>query len=31
MLTMAMDLSAKQGREVKLPMDPAELMAGLEA
>lgn len=31
MLTMAMDLSAKQGREVELPVDPAELMAGLEA
>lgn len=30
-LTMAMDLSAKQGREVELPIDPAELMAGLEA
>lgn len=29
MLTMAMDLSAKRGREIKLPIDPAELMAGL--
>ncbi|NNE83336.1 MAG: Gfo/Idh/MocA family oxidoreductase [Alphaproteobacteria bacterium] len=28
-LTMAMDLSAKRGTEVKLPIDPAELMAGL--
>ena len=28
-LTMAMDLSAKRGAEVKLPIDPAELMAGL--
>ena len=31
MLTMAMDLSAKQGKELKLPIDPAELMAGLNA
>ncbi len=30
-LTMAMDLSAKLGTEVKLPIDPAELMAGLNA
>ncbi len=30
-LTMAMDLSAKQGKELKLPIDPAELMAGLNA
>lgn len=30
-LTMAMDLSAKRGEELKLPIDPAELMAGLEA
>lgn len=30
-LTMAMDLSAKRGTEVALPIDPAELMAGLEA
>jgi predicted dehydrogenase len=29
MLTMAMDLSAKRGKEVTLPIDPAELMAGL--
>ena len=29
-LTMAMDLSAKRGAELKLPIDPAELMAGLE-
>jgi len=28
-LTMAMDLSAKRGTEIKLPIDPAELMAGL--
>ena len=28
-LTMAMDLSAKRGAEVALPIDPAELMAGL--
>jgi myo-inositol 2-dehydrogenase/D-chiro-inositol 1-dehydrogenase len=28
-LTMAMDLSAKRRAEVKLPIDPAELMAGL--
>ena len=28
--TMAMDLSAKRGTELKLPIDPAELMAGLE-
>lgn len=31
MLTMAMDLSAKRGAELKLPIEPAELMAGLEA
>jgi len=31
MLTMAMDLSAKRGMELELPIDPAELMAGLEA
>jgi predicted dehydrogenase len=31
MLTMAMDLSAKRRKEVALPIDPAELMAGLEA
>jgi predicted dehydrogenase len=30
MLTMAMDLSAKRKKEVELPIDPAELMAGLE-
>ncbi len=30
MLTMAMDLSAKRGRELELPIDPAELMAGLD-
>ena len=30
LLTMAMDLSAKRGEEVELPIDPAELMAGLE-
>jgi myo-inositol 2-dehydrogenase / D-chiro-inositol 1-dehydrogenase len=29
MLTMAMDLSAKRGKEVRLPIDPDELMAGL--
>jgi predicted dehydrogenase len=29
-LTMAMDLSAKRCAELKLPIDPAELMAGLE-
>ena len=29
MLTMAMDLSAKRGKEVKLPIAPEELMAGL--
>ena len=29
-LTMAMDLSAKRGAELKLPIDPVELMAGLE-
>jgi myo-inositol 2-dehydrogenase/D-chiro-inositol 1-dehydrogenase len=29
-LTMAMDLAAKTGKEVKLPIDPAELMAGLD-
>ena len=28
-LTMAMDLSARRGAEVALPIDPAELMAGL--
>ncbi len=31
MLTMAMDLSAKTGKEVKLPISPDELMEGLEA
>jgi myo-inositol 2-dehydrogenase / D-chiro-inositol 1-dehydrogenase len=31
MLTMAMDLSAKTGKEVSLPISPEELMAGLEA
>ena len=31
MLTMAMDLSAKTGKEIKLPISPDELMAGLEA
>jgi predicted dehydrogenase len=31
MLTMAMDLSARQGREIKLPISPEELMAGLSA
>ena len=31
MLTMAMDLSAKRGSELKLPIEPDELMAGLEA
>ncbi|MDG2034447.1 MAG: Gfo/Idh/MocA family oxidoreductase [Rhodospirillales bacterium] len=31
MLTMAMDLSAKTGREIELPIDAAELMKGLEA
>lgn len=31
MLTMAMDLSAKTGKEVQLPISPEELMAGLEA
>jgi len=31
LLTMAMDLSAKKGMELELPIDPAELMAGLEA
>ena len=31
MLTMAMDLSAKRGAELELPIEPAELMAGLEA
>ena len=30
MMTMAMDLSAKQGKEVMLPITPDELMAGLE-
>jgi predicted dehydrogenase len=30
-LTMAMDLSAKRGTEVELPIDPGELMAGLNA
>jgi predicted dehydrogenase len=30
MLTMAMDLSAKRGTELKLPIDPEELMAGLD-
>ena len=28
-LTMAMDLSAKTGKELELPIDPAELMRGL--
>jgi predicted dehydrogenase len=28
-LTMAMDLSAKTGKELELPIDPAELMKGL--
>jgi len=31
MMTMAMDLSAKRGVELALPIDPAELMAGLNA
>jgi predicted dehydrogenase len=31
MLTMAMDLSAKRRKEVMLPIDPVELMAGLDA
>lgn len=31
MLTMAMDLSAKMGREIELPIDPVDLMKGLEA
>lgn len=31
MLTMAMDLSAKTGRELELPISPEALMAGLEA
>ncbi len=31
LLTMAMDLSAKQKREIALPADPAELMEGLMA
>ena len=31
MLTMAMDLSAKTGKEIKLPISPEDLMAGLEA
>ena len=31
LLTMAMDLSAKRGMELELPIDPAELMAGFEA
>ena len=31
LLTMAMDLSAKRGMELELPIDPGELMAGLEA
>jgi hypothetical protein len=26
---MAMDLSAKTGKELELPIDPAELMKGL--
>lgn len=30
MLTMAMDLSAKRRKEIALPIDPEELMAGLE-
>jgi hypothetical protein len=29
MLTMAMDLSAKRKKEIELPIDPDELMAGL--
>ena len=29
LLTMAMDLSAKTGKELELPIDPAELMKGL--
>ena len=29
MLTMAMDLSAKRKKEIALPIDPDELMAGL--
>jgi predicted dehydrogenase len=29
-LTMAMDLAAKTGKEIRLPVDPAELMAGLD-
>ena len=29
MLTMAMDLSAKRRKEIELPIDPEELMAGL--
>lgn len=31
MLTMAMDLSAKRQAELKLPIDPAELMSGLDS
>ena len=31
MLTMAMDLSAKRGVELELPIDPEELMTELEA
>jgi len=30
-LTMAMDLSAKTGKEVKLPISAEALMEGLEA
>ena len=30
-LTMAMDLSAKRGQEVELPIEPKELMEGLGA
>jgi hypothetical protein len=29
MMTMAMDLSAKRGEALKLPVDPAELVAEL--
>jgi len=31
MLTMAMDLSAKEKREIELPISPDELMERLEA
>ncbi|MGI9380891.1 MAG: hypothetical protein ACR2OW_14700, partial [Methyloligellaceae bacterium] len=30
MLTMAMDLSARRGQEVALPIDPEELAASVE-